>query len=101
MKIALWMIALSMIALATTACSSSHASDDAGATTDCDPEHALCDQPAPPCPAGFAPSVESGCWGPCVMNLECAPIPCDPEGSTSECPSGWGCVSEGECRQPR
>ncbi|MBZ0118208.1 MAG: hypothetical protein K8H88_14495 [Sandaracinaceae bacterium] len=87
------------------ACGSSHTASDAGAdggVTDCDPRHPLCSALPPACPPGFAASVEGTCWGPCVPNLECGPITCDPAMS-GQCPEGWGCVTDPNprCAPPR
>jgi hypothetical protein len=77
-------------------------SSDAGsAAEDCDPKHVTCDEAEPACLLGTVAVVVDGCWGPCIDQSECAPIPCDREGPASECPRGWGCVGDGQCAPPR
>jgi hypothetical protein len=97
---------LAFLFLFSIACTSSHGGDDAGeaeddaaSATSCDPNEALCDEPPPECPPFYAPLVESGCWGACVPNSECDPIPCS--GPSDRCPMGWGCVGTGFCAPPR
>lgn len=67
---------------------------------DCDPRNVSCDAPTPMCMTGFVPTVEDGCWGPCLQAAGCRPIACDEATVMEDCPGGWGCVL-GMCRPPR
>jgi hypothetical protein len=74
---------------------------DAAAGEDCDPKHVSCDLPEPACSGGQVPVVLGSCWGPCIDQIMCAPVACDPTGSPPQCPAGWGCLSSGTCAPPR
>lgn len=53
---------------------------------DCDPANVSCDAPPPQCERGETPSIEYGCWGPCVRATECAYITsCDLCGAFETC----------------
>jgi hypothetical protein len=74
---------------------------DAAAGEDCDPKHVSCDLPEPICTPGMVPVVLGNCWGPCIDQITCAPVTCDPMGSPPQCPTGWGCLNSGMCAPPR
>ncbi|MBK7584211.1 MAG: hypothetical protein IPI67_28920 [Myxococcales bacterium] len=42
---------------------------------DCDADKVFCNALPPLCEGGMTPSVNGGCWGPCVPVSECASIP--------------------------
>jgi hypothetical protein len=44
-----------------------------GATADCDPTTAFCNQPPPQCDGDQSAAVSKGCWAGCVATTECAP----------------------------
>lgn len=67
------------------------ASVDGGSSYDCNPYHVVCDALPPPCPGGEVRTVQSGCWGECVLYDTCEPISCDPAGPESQCPQGLTC----------
>lgn len=52
----------------------------------CDPTIVACDAIPPACEPGFAPSVEAGCWGPCVPSEYCDVL------TTCDCPDDQACV---------
>lgn len=54
---------------------------------DCDPLSVTCDEEAPDCPDGLAPSVEEGCWGDCVPAEACDFVP-----GCEDCPEDEACV---------
>jgi len=54
---------------------------------DCDASTVFCNALPPECPAGQLPSVENGCWGPCVPADQCLSVP-----DCFGCPSGTVCV---------
>lgn len=80
---------------------SGSAAVDAAAGEDCDPKHVTCDLVEPACGAGQVAVVVGSCWGPCVDQIMCAPVTCDPMGSPPQCPTGWGCLNAGTCAPPR
>lgn len=51
---------------------------------DCNPSTVSCKAMQPTCPKGQVPTVENGCWGPCVPVLTCKP-----EKDCSTCTNGW------------
>ncbi|MCA9595963.1 MAG: hypothetical protein KC776_21765 [Myxococcales bacterium] len=51
---------------------------------DCNPSSVSCKAAVPNCPAGQVPSVNAGCWGPCVPILACSAI-----SDCSQCTSGF------------
>ena len=64
---------------------------DAGARLNCDPSTVTCRALPPMCPSGQVPSIDGPCWGPCVPFSDCAPIPCEPGGSSTQCPQDTVC----------
>lgn len=74
---------------------------DAAAGEDCDPKHVTCDLVEPVCGGGQVPVVLGSCWGPCIDQIMCASVSCDPMGSPPQCPTGWGCLNSGMCAPPR
>jgi hypothetical protein len=54
---------------------------------DCDGSKVLCNGLPPPCEGGEVPSVDEGCWGPCVPAVQCASV-----ANCSDCPGGTSCV---------
>ncbi len=53
----------------------------------CDGSQVLCNALPPLCEGGEVPSVDQGCWGPCVPAVQCASV-----ANCSECPGGTSCV---------
>lgn len=51
---------------------------------DCNPATVTCKASVPDCAKGEVPSVQNGCWGPCVPILNCAT-----EKDCSGCTNGW------------
>ena len=60
---------------------------------DCDSSKAVCAMPPPSCDAGHVPSVQGGCWGPCVPATDCSFVPdcdhCDPSSQLCVKYSAW------------
>lgn len=61
-------------------------SSDSGGSggVDCDPSTVQCKAMQPVCEKGEVPSVQDGCWGPCVPILACATIK-----DCANCKNGW------------
>ncbi len=54
---------------------------------ECDSSKVFCNALPPLCEGGEVPSVDNGCWGPCVPAVQCASV-----ANCSECPGGTSCV---------
>lgn len=71
-----------------------------GLPVDCDPGPVLCKSMPPTCAPGQVPSVQNGCWGPCVPILDCKTV-ADCSGCTKGfCAAYSGWTTEYRCVMP-
>jgi hypothetical protein len=61
---------------------------DSDKGVDCNLSQILCKRLPPECPAGFTPSVDNGCFGPCVPVGVCGCL------SSAQCPAGTACATD-------